>query len=148
MSKYTMLLVISLSIYGCTTAATNVTKDAIDSNVSADSYCPVYDSRNWHAWIDRVAGENSNPRLNVSGQVELPNPGYEYKVVRGPLDRRNPPSLRIRVILSPPDGMTAQVIDTKDVTFQMNTDVLEYRSIIVLCGDRQLGEMIDVVPTD
>ncbi len=73
----------------------------------AQDNCPIYDTRSWHAWIDR-GGEGGGNRLLVFGQVDFPNPGYEVSWTEGPLDRMNPPSLRLRLEPVAPDGMVLQ----------------------------------------
>ena len=55
-----------------------------------NSFCPVLGSRNWHAWIDRVA--EHEPRLNIWGEVDFPTAGYQVAVKPGILDRRQPPA--------------------------------------------------------
>lgn len=110
--------------------------------------CPVYEAENWHAWIDQVVPTQRNGRLVVTGQVTLPNPGYQTEIAPGPLDRRQPPALRLRLVAMPPSDSTIQVIETRQLEFAMPTNVLNYREIIIICGDRILASIPDVVPTD
>ena len=43
--------------------------------------CPVYDSRDWSAWID---AEPPGPaRLHIRGKVDLPTPGYTRIMANG-----------------------------------------------------------------
>lgn len=123
-------------------------EDTMSQLKDSRARCSVVESRNWHAWIDQVADDSLNPRLNIVGQVDTPTPGYEIVFTPGALDRRRPPSLRITLTAEPPDGIVTQVIDTQNVSFKLETDILEYRSIIVVCGDKQLAEMVGVTPTE
>ena len=111
-----------------------------------NSFCPVIASRNWHAWIDRVA--ENEPRLNISGEVDLPTPGYQVEVKPGILDRRQPPTQRFSLSFTPPEGIVAQVITPTQVRYTMPTSILEYRSIMIYCGDKLLVEIPDVTPQE
>ena len=114
--------------------------------------CPTIESRNWHAWIDRVA--ENEPRLVVSGEVDLPTPGYEVKWRPRILDRLSsnggsqPPAQRLSIFFTPPDGIVAQVVTPTEVSFTMPSPVLEYSSVMIYCGDKLLADLPDVVPTD
>ena len=108
--------------------------------------CPVRSSRNWHAWIDRVAENES--RLNISGEVDLPTPGYKVEWQPGILDRRNPPAQRISISFIPPEGMTIQVITPTEVSFTMPSPILKYRSVAIYCGDKLLADIPDVMPSE
>ena len=111
-----------------------------------NSFCPVMESRNWHAWIDRVAEGES--RLNISGEVDLPTPGYKVDWQPGILDRRQPPAQRISLSFVPPEGIVAQVITPTKVNYTMPTSILEYRSVMIYCGDKLLAEIPDVTPQE
>ncbi|ELS02472.1 hypothetical protein Xen7305DRAFT_00021860 [Xenococcus sp. PCC 7305] len=132
-------------IAGCTfpskIEANNEEKQNVDT-----SFCPVLESRNWHAWIDRVA--EKEPRLNISGEVDLPSPGYIVEVQPGILDRRQPPAQRLSLSFTSPEGVVAQVITPTKVSYTMPTPILEYRSVMIYCGDKLLAEIPDVTPQE
>ena len=104
------------------------------------------ESRNWHAWIDRVA--ENKPKLVISGEVDLPTPGYKVEWQPGILDRRQPPAQRLSISFTPPDGVVARVITPTKVSYTMPSLLLEYRSVMIYCGDKLLADLRDVVPTD
>ena len=108
--------------------------------------CSVMESRNWHAWIDLVAEDE--PRLNISGEVDLPTPGYKVEWQPGILDRRNPPAQRISISLIPPEGIVTQVITPTEVSFTMRSPILKYRSVAIYCGDNLLADIPDVMPSE
>lgn len=112
------------------------------------SHCPVVRQTDWHAWIDRGSDDSSGLRLNIAGKVEAPSPGFDFSLERGPLDRRQPPSLRVTLTATPPSGPTIQVITSEELSFTLGTEISRYRSIIVLCGDQQLAEILDIELTD
>ena len=132
----------------CGSCVQNTTDGHISGDAQAIIKCPVYDSRNWHAWIDQLDRSTGSGRLNISGQIEVPSPGYSMEFSLGPLDRRSPPSLRVQLSLKPPEGAVIQVIHTEKLQHSFDTKVLHYRSIILTCGDKKLAEMVDVTPTE
>ena len=128
------------------------TQEQIVESTNTTTSCPVIESRNWHAWIDRVA--ENEPRLVVSGEVDLPTPGYEVKWRSRILDRLSsngdsqPPAQRLSISFTPPDGIVTQVITPTEVSFTMPSLLLEYSSVMIYCGDKLLVDLPDVVPTD
>ncbi len=149
----TFVVTLFLLIAGCSnnfkTEANTEGQQNINNAIAEttdNSSCPVIESRNWHAWIDRVA--ENEPRLNISGEVDLPTPGYQVEVKPGILDRRQPPAQRFSLSFTRPDGIVAQVITPTKVSYTMPTSILEYRSIMIYCGDRLLAEIPDVTPQE
>lgn len=104
--------------------------------------CPVMESRNWHAWIDRTNEDEA--RLHISGEVDLPTPGYQIEWQPGILDRRQPPTQRFAIFFTSPEGMVIQVITPTEVSYTMPTKILEYRSVAIYCGNKLLVEIPDV----
>ena len=148
-SLLTCIVTLSLLITGCAynfnTEANSEEQQNIDHasvKTTDNSVCPVLESRNWHAWIDR-ATENE-PRLNISGEVDLPTPGYKVEIIPGILDRRQPPAQRFSLSFTPPNGIVAQVITSTQVSYTMPKSFLEYRSIMIYCGEKLLVEIPDV----
>gem|GEM_PF-6258316 len=45
-------------------------------------YISVYERRNWLAWIDTSDSSTGTGRLNITGQIDLPSPGYS-KLIGG-----------------------------------------------------------------
>ncbi|MEW4448225.1 hypothetical protein [Qipengyuania sp. JC766] len=110
--------------------------------------CPAYDSRNWTAWIDRMPGPGSRPTLNISGEVDMPTPGYTVRLVAGPADRAQPPGLRFRLEATASDGMVTQVITPTEVRYREPTPYSRIREIIITCGDGTLATIPDVMITE
>ena len=65
--------------------------------------CPTV-SRDWQAWINAMPGPNAQCTLHITGSVDMPTPGYTVELVGGPADRMQPPGLRFRMEVTPPDG--------------------------------------------
>lgn len=114
-----------------------------EADVAADS-CPVYDSRNWGAWLDVMPGPNATPKLHITGEVDLPTPGYTAQWTAGPADRANPPAQHFDLSFTPPDGMVTQVITPMAVKYEGDAAYASYRAIIVSCGDEVLAEITDI----
>ena len=150
---FTCTTVLSLVTAGCTNVGSIETKTEGNSNSNSEiaqtidnSLCPVMETRNWHAWIDRVGEKES--RLNIWGEIDLPTPGYTVEWQPGILDRRRPPAQRITLSFVPPEGMVTQVITPTKVNFTMPTSILEYRLVMIYCGDKLLAEIPDVTPQE
>ena len=107
--------------------------------------CPM-ESRNWLASIDRTTEDE--PRLNISGEVDLPTPGYQVEWQPGILDRKNPPTQRISISFIPPEGIVTQVITPTEVSFTMPSPIPKYRSVAIYCSDKLLTDISDVMPSE
>lgn len=103
--------------------------------------CPVLDSRNWKAW---TASDGTGTTLHVAGEVDYPTPGYETSWRLGPTDRAMPPGQRVYLDATAPGETVAQVVTPTPVTFQTPGAYVEYRTVIVLCGDTTLAEISPV----
>lgn len=105
--------------------------------------CPIMESRDWRAWVDAEPG---GPRmLRVEGEVDMPTPGYRAVWRVGPADRRLPPAQHLILDLTPPLGLSLQVITPTRLSYAGEAVYPAYRAIVVRCGDRVLAE-IDEVP--
>ena len=82
--------------------------------------------------------------LHISGEVNLPTPGYAVTLEAGPADRAMPPSQRFRLKATPPNGMVTQVVTPTRVTFHEAATYPAYRSIVILCGQRVLASINEV----
>ena len=111
--------------------------------VNNDNMCKVLKSSNWQAAVKKNDAGKIN--LKVTGDVMMPTPGYKIEWYRGPMDRRQPPSLRLILKATPPQGEASiQVLTQQNVEFIMDSPVPKYRSIIILCDDKKLTEIQDV----
>lgn len=118
---------------------------AVEQEASAmNSDCPVIDSRDWSAWLDTMPSLEPGPRLNIYGEVDLPTPGYTVEWQEGPADRANPPGQRMKLILTPPGGIVAQVVTPTPVKYQAKATYPAYREIIILCGGEALATITDI----
>lgn len=139
MKSLAIAALISLALTGCIPQASPP-----ETAPLADG-CPVLGSRGWSATLDKMPGPDAGAgTLSISGEVDLPTPGYSVTLVAGPADRMLPPSQRFRLTATPPGGMTAQVVTPTPVAYRAKADYPAYRSIVILCGDRALATITDI----
>ncbi|MEX6634167.1 hypothetical protein [Hyphococcus lacteus] len=133
-------------------AAETVETDVADTSevtegareMSQPNDCPVIASRDWQAWINAMPGPDAVRSLNVTGEIDLPTPGYEIEVIAGAADRSAIPTQRIILKATPPSGMVTQVVTPETVTYSGPVIAQQYRSIMVLCGDQMIAEITDI----
>lgn len=98
--------------------------------------CVIYDTRDWQASITPLIGSDNTYVLTVSGQVDLPSPAYQVVWQKGPIDRANPPSLRLKLTtLNATDGASIQVITAAKIEYTLETPLPAMRNVMVSCGD-------------
>lgn len=122
---------------------------SVPTETESSARCPVYESRQWHGWIDQVR-ENSQKtgkegRLVLKGKVDAPTPGYRYSWKAGPMDRRFPPALTINLSFHAPEGVLIQVITPMDVSMTLPTQIMHYREINIVCGGQKIATLPDVM---
>lgn len=139
-SSYVLGALAILSLTGC---MTSIDKPAVAPPSVSDA-CPVVGSSNWQAWLEPSAGPIPLRMLHISGEVNLPTPGYAVTLEAGPADRAMPPSQRFRLKATPPNGMVTQVVTPTRVTFHEAATYPAYRSIVILCGQRVLASINEV----
>ncbi|WP_428408055.1 hypothetical protein [Hyphococcus sp.] len=107
--------------------------------------CPVIDSRNWSAWVNAMPGPDAKLTLHVTGEIDLPTPGYDIAWEPGIADRSMTPVQRLMLTATPPEGMAAQVFTTETVKYEGPALVKTYGGVIVLCGGEPLAEITEVM---
>lgn len=133
------IALLGMAMAGCTAIAG---QDGDPTALATE--CPMIDSRNWTANMAQEASTGSGLVLQVNGEADLPTPGYKASLAMGPLDRRNPPGLRLRLSFVAPDGPVIQVIDTQMLTFDLPTKISQYREVRVVCGNQELAVIKNV----
>lgn len=103
--------------------------------------CAVIDSRNWKAW---TAPDGTGTTLHVSGEIDLPTPGYTAELRLGASDRAMPPGQFVHLDLTAPEGLVAQVVTATTVALESPGAYPEYRSVSVLCGDKSIAVIAPV----
>lgn len=103
--------------------------------------CPVIESRGWTAWIDALPGPDAVRTLHISGEVDLPTPGYTVELVPGPADRMMPPGQRFSLVARASPGMAAQVVTPTPARYEGKATYPSYREIIIGCGGRVLARI-------
>ncbi len=109
--------------------------------------CPIIESALWYSWL----GPNRDGPggvLAIGARVTTPTPGYSFSWVVGPTDRGLPPGQHLTLIVSPPDGMVAQVLTETDIEFSLATPFTEFRTVIVSCGETVIHKFGRVRPLE
>jgi len=101
--------------------------------------CPALSSRNWQAWVDEAAV--NEPRLNISGEVDLPTPNYKAKWKLENSDRYSSLARNISISFTPPKGMVIQVVTPTKVSFSLPFSAPDRKIVKIYCGDKLLAEM-------
>lgn len=103
--------------------------------------CPVVDSRNWKAWTQ---SDGTGMTLRITGEVDLPTPGYAATLTLGASDRAMPPGQFVSLEATPPEGLVAQVVTATPVSVEAPGAYPEYRSVTITCGAVTLAEIAPV----
>ena len=119
-----------------------VAAEPVDTGPMAE--CPVRESANWLAYIDRMPGPDAVPTLRIRGQVVMPTPGYSFAWREGIADRAMPPGVRYILEVSAPTEPVIQVLTPEEVAYDGPALSYGYRVIYVLCGDQVLAEITDI----
>lgn len=134
----TLASILTLGIAGCAT-------DDIDMPIGNEvSQCPVIESSDWAASISPVPGNPDRSQLTVTGKVTMPTPEYTFAWEQGPLDRSAIPSFELRLLTRAPDGIVAQVLETREVRYMGPAAAPRYRAITVTCEGEVLGRIENV----
>ncbi|MBM3594642.1 MAG: hypothetical protein FJX31_02335 [Alphaproteobacteria bacterium] len=103
--------------------------------------CPVIDSRGWTSWIDAMPGLDAVLTLHISGEVDLPTPGYLVELVHGPADRMIPPGQRFSLVDRASPRMAVQAVTPTPVKYAGKATYPAYREIVIGCGGRVLARI-------
>ena len=106
--------------------------------------CPVIESRGWTAWINAMPGPEAVRTLHISGEVDLPTPGYTVELVPGPADRMMPPGQRFSLVATASSGMAEQVVTPTPARYQGKATYPAYREIIIGCGGKVLARISNI----
>jgi hypothetical protein len=132
--RHSFVAIIALATAGCATVP-----EAVEGNPQA---CPAIESKNWHAWIEPKSLGADSYVLYISGEVVLPTPAYEVRLVAGAMDRKMPPSQRFNLQIQENGGMAAQVISTLQVRYRDKTPYPKLSSVIIVCD----GQVVATLP--
>ena len=77
----------------------------------------------------------------VTGEVDLPTPGYTVSLDLGPADRSAIPVQQLRLNTRAPTGIVTQVVTQYPVRYEGPTIAQQYRAVRVMCGGSELAEL-------
>lgn len=102
--------------------------------------CSALAQRNWQALL---AASGSSATLTISGEVDLPTPGYGVSLARDPNDAADATEAHLMLNLTPPAGMVAQVVSPTPVRY-FGPAGPNYAVVHIMCG---AGSLADVTVT-
>ena len=106
--------------------------------------CAVIANRNWTAHINAMPGPNAQRTLNVSGEIDLPTPGYTVTLREGPADRSARPVQQLILDTAPPAEIAAiQVVTPTQVSYQ-GPALGAYSAISIMCGGSSIATISDI----
>ena len=135
--KCALILVAVSTLASCSTASGGEGGKEIPAFEFSE--CPVIASRGWNAWINAMPGPGARPTLHITGEVDLPTPGYTVELIAGPADRMMPPGQRFSLVAMGPEDMVAQVVTPTPVRYSRTPANGMYRSITIGCGGKVLA---------
>ncbi|QGZ94763.1 hypothetical protein [Terricaulis silvestris] len=136
----------ALAACGQTNATTDpITAPAPVAEAPAASSCAVIANRNWTAHVNAMPGPGAQRTLIVTGEVDLPTPGYAATLDLGPADRSAIPVQQLIVTSTAPSGIVAQVVTPTPVRYEGPAIAQQYRAVRIMCGGQQLAEITDIV---
>lgn len=116
-------------------AAETTTTEAA-TTTPASLPCGVIDQRNWTAEFS--AGARAT--LAISGEVDLPRPGYSVSLARDPADSANSTEPHLLLTITPPSTPSADVVTPHPVRYFGPASVL-YTTVHITCDDAPLTDV-------
>jgi hypothetical protein len=136
----------ALAACGQTSATTDPTPaPAPVAEAPTASACAVIANRNWTAHINAMPGPGAQRTLIVTGEIDLPTPGYTATLDLGPADRSAIPVQQLVVNTTAPTGIVAQVVTPYPLRYEGPAIAQQYRAVRIMCGGQQLAEITDIV---
>lgn len=127
-----------IALAGCQNMNAESVSDAPTAQKTEE--CSIYDTRDWQASIASLEGTDEKYKLSVSGEVDLPSPAYQVMWKQGPMDRANPPSLRLKLTTeNNSEGASIQVISPTKIEYTLETLVPAMKQVIISCGDNVIA---------
>jgi len=105
--------------------------------------CPLISSKNWSAEL-RQSDDKERLILSISGDIELPNPGYSIVLKPGAATRSLPPSQHFNIQTERLDGFYIQAVTPMTLKHSSDAMANQYHSIIIHCGAQVIATIDDV----
>lgn len=106
--------------------------------------CPALDARGWTAAVRGPLDDQGRAQLVLSGEVDLPTPGFTLTLTPGRADRSSVPTQVFHLAAQAPDGIVSQVVTTETASYEGLAIAQHFRAIRIQCGDRVLTEITDI----
>lgn len=99
--------------------------------------CGITGHRNWTA---ARAASGAQQTLTISGEIDLPTPGYGVSLERDPASAPTSADARLNLRLIPPSGVVAQVITPHPVYYFAPAGG-DYELVRISCDGEQITEI-------
>lgn len=117
-----------------------------DLKITQTRECPIISSTNWSATV--VINNQGESKLSISGDVELPNPGYAVTFERAIVDRQLTPKLHFTIKTERLSGFYIQAITPMSLEHSAPEATTQYRSIVIHCGEQIIATIDGAQPSD
>lgn len=98
--------------------------------------CGVIDQRNWTAEFS--AGARAT--LTISGEIDLPRPGYLVSLARDPADAADSTEPHLVLTITPPSTPSAEVVTPHPVRYFGPASVL-YTTVHIVCDGAPVADI-------
>ena len=116
--------------------ATETTAPTTETATPTTLPCGVIDQRNWTAEFS--AGARAT--LTISGEVDLPRPGYSVSLARDPADAADSTEPHLVLTVAPPSTPSAEVVTPHPVRYFGPASVL-YTTVHIMCDGAPLTDI-------
>ena len=134
-----------LTLGACATTKTALNPEPSAAAAPALKACPIIESGDWKAWINRMPGVGVTATLIVEGQVTLPTPGYTITLTAGRADRSMHPVQQLILEALPPSGQVAKVLTPQTARIDTPAIAGKYKAVQIVCGGNVIAEINDIL---
>ena len=113
-------------------------KKTIDG-LKITSRCPLISSQNWSASI--APADNNESTLYISGDVELPNPGYSVTIEDGIIDKNEEVRQEFNIKIERLDGFHIQAISPMTLKHSTKAIADKYHAIVINCAGTAIAKI-------
>jgi len=102
--------------------------------------CPVAGTSGWSAKLAVVP----EPLLEVSGTVTEGSTGYKISLTEGALDKTDPPTQHVNLVVVEPTGPVTQVVTNYTPFVRMRRRSDSFKAVIIDCNGKEIARIDNV----
>jgi hypothetical protein len=133
-----------VAMFALGACATTDNPAAPEPPASAPDACPIVQSADWKAWVNRMPGPGATPTLIVEGQVTLPTPGYTIELKLGRADRSMTPVQQLILVATPPAGQVIPTLTPLTARIAAPAIAAKYKAVQIVCNGEVIAQVTDV----